>query len=167
MSLSGEYFQGLTKGKARKRVGRGIASGTGKTAGSGHKGQKARSGVAIKGFEGGQTPIHIRLPKRGFHNIFRTEYAVINLGKLQELIDNKQIKAGSSVTKEDLAKLGIIKSPAKLIKLLAKGKLKDSLKIEIDKASKVAIEAVKKAGGEVITLSPKGSSKGSTKASVS
>ena len=95
--------------KTKKRIGRGIGSGTGKTSGKGHKGQKARSGVAIKGFEGGQMPIHRRLPKRGFKNIFRTEYVPINLGIIQKLIDEKKISAAKPLDFETLLKVGLLK----------------------------------------------------------
>ena len=95
--------------KSKKRIGRGIGSGTGKTSGKGHKGQKARSGVAIKGFEGGQMPIHRRLPKRGFKNIFRTEYVPINLGIIQKLIDEKKISPAKPLDIETLLKVGLLK----------------------------------------------------------
>ncbi|MBN8532080.1 MAG: 50S ribosomal protein L15 [Alphaproteobacteria bacterium] len=137
--------------KRRMRVGRGIGSGKGKTCGRGGKGQTARTGVAINGFEGGQMPIHRRLPKRGFSNIFRTEYAVINTGDLQRFVDAKRIKADAEVTSESLQKLGLLKGSLPL-KLLAKGELKTKLKISVDKASKAAIAAVEKAGGSVTVL---------------
>ena len=95
--------------KSKKRIGRGIGSGTGKTSGKGHKGQKARSGVAIKGFEGGQMPIHRRLPKRGFKNIFRKEYVPINLGVIQKLINEKKISSEKPLNLEALLKVGLLK----------------------------------------------------------
>ena len=103
--------------KSKKRIGRGIGSGTGKTSGKGHKGQKARSGVAIKGFEGGQMPIHRRLPKRGFKNIFRTEYVPINLGIIQKLIDEKKISASKPLDIETLLKVGLLKKKNNYIKI--------------------------------------------------
>ena len=114
--------------KTKKRIGRGIGSGTGKTSGKGHKGQKARSGVAIKGFEGGQMPIHRRLPKRGFKNIFRTEYVPINLGIIQKLIDEKKISAAKPLDVEALLKVGLLKKNNNNIKILAKGEYKSKLK---------------------------------------
>ena len=106
--------------KSKKRIGRGIGSGTGKTSGKGHKGQKARSGVAIKGFEGGQMPIHRRLPKRGFNNIFRKEYVPINLGIIQKLINEKKISPDKPLDMETLLKVGLLKKNDN-IKILAKG----------------------------------------------
>ena len=104
--------------KSKKRIGRGIGSGTGKTSGKGHKGQKARSGVAIKGFEGGQMPIHRRLPKRGFKNIFRTEYVPINLGIIQKLIDEKKISPAKPLDIETLLKVGLLKKNNRYFDLL-------------------------------------------------
>ena len=114
--------------KSKKRIGRGIGSGTGKTSGKGHKGQKARSGVAIKGFEGGQMPIHRRLPKRGFKNIFRKEYVPINLGIIQKLIDEKKISVDKPLDLETLLKVGLLKKKNNNIKILAKGEFKSKLK---------------------------------------
>ena len=102
--------------KIKKRIGRGIGSGTGKTSGKGHKGQKARSGVAIKGFEGGQMPIHRRLPKRGFKNIFRKEYVPINLGIIQKLIDEKKISVEKPLDLETLLKVGLLKKKITILK---------------------------------------------------
>ena len=135
--------------KNRKRVGRGIASGTGKTAGRGHKGQKSRSGVAIKGFEGGQMPINRRLPKRGFHNGNRVEYSTINTGMLQKALDDKRIKASDKITEEFLFEKGLARKNANGIKLLAKGELTAKLSIEVTKASKSAEAVVSKAGGSL------------------
>ncbi|TNE37028.1 MAG: 50S ribosomal protein L15 [Alphaproteobacteria bacterium] len=142
--------QGATKN--RMRVGRGIGSGKGKTSGSGQKGQKARSGVAIKGFEGGQMPIHRRLPKRGFKNIFRKNYAVANLGRIQAAIDAGKLDAKATVTEEALKAAGVVGKVGAGVRLLAKGELKAKLTIEVAGASKSAVEAVEKAGGKV-TLS--------------
>ncbi len=141
--------------KARKRIGRGIGSGKGKTAGHGHKGQKARSGVAIKGFEGGQMPLHRRLPKRGFNNIFAKSYKVVNTGRLQGAID-----AGKPVDAEALKAAGLVKSAPDGIRLLAKGELKAKVNITVAGASKAAVEAVEKAGGSVtvVTKAPAGES---------
>lgn len=133
--------------KNRKRVGRGIGSGTGKTAGRGHKGQKSRSGVAIKGFEGGQMPINRRLPKRGFTNANRVEYSTVNTGDLQRAIDDKRIKTSDKLDETFLVEKGLVRKNANGVKLLAKGELKAKLTIEVTKASKAAEEAVKKAGG--------------------
>ena len=133
--------------KNRKRVGRGIGSGTGKTAGRGHKGQKSRSGVSIKGFEGGQMPINRRLPKRGFHNSNRVEYSTVNTGDLQRAIDDKRIKASDTLTETFLVEKGLVRKNSNGVKLLAKGELKTKVTVEVTKASKAAEEAVSKAGG--------------------
>src|SRR5207245_1799153 len=135
--------------KKRMRVGRGIGSGKGKTAGRGGKGQTARSGVRIKGFEGGQMPLHRRLPKRGFNNIFRLEYAEINLDRLQDAVDRKAIDSGATVTAESLVKAGVLRRSRDGVRLLGRGELKAKLTIEVHGASKSAIEAVEKAGGSV------------------
>ena len=133
--------------KIKKRIGRGIGSGTGKTSGKGHKGQKARSGVAIKGFEGGQMPIHRRLPKRGFKNIFRTEYVPINLGIIQKLIDENKISAAKPLDIETLLKVGLLKKKNNNIKILAKGEFKSKLKFIGFNFSKNAKIIVEKNGG--------------------
>lgn len=138
--------------KNRNRVGRGIGSGSGRTGGRGMKGQKSRSGVAIKGFEGGQMPITRRLPKRGFVNIFRTTFSVANLGRIQKALDEKKLSAAKAVTKETLFEAGIIGSLKKDVKLLAKGELKTKINIEVFKASDAAIKAVEKAGGSIKVL---------------
>ena len=137
--------------KNSKRVGRGIGSGTGKTSGSGHKGQKARSGVSINGFEGGQMPIHRRLPKRGFTNIFRKNYVEVNLGRMQAAIDSGKLDAGKPVDAEALVNAGVISKARDGVRMLAKGELK-SKKVEIHAAgaSKAAIAAVEAAGGKVV-----------------
>ena len=134
-----------------KRVGRGIGSGTGKTSGSGHKGQKARSGVSINGFEGGQMPIHRRLPKRGFNNIFRKDYVEVNLGTLQTAIDAGKLDAGKPVDAAALVGAGVISKPRDGVRILGKGEL-TAKKIEIHAAgaSKSAVAAVEKAGGKIV-----------------
>jgi large subunit ribosomal protein L15 len=140
--------------KKRMRVGRGIGSGKGKTSGRGGKGQTARSGVRIKGFEGGQMPMHRRLPKRGFNNVFRVEYSEINLDRLQEAIDAKAIDAGSAINAESLVKAGVLRRAKAGVRLLGRGELKAKINIEVHGASKSAIEAVEKAGGSVKILAP-------------
>jgi large subunit ribosomal protein L15 len=140
--------------KKRMRVGRGIGSGKGKTAGRGGKGQTARSGVRIKGFEGGQMPLHRRLPKRGFTNIFKLDFAEINLDRLQEAVDAKLIDAKDTITIESLVKAGVIRRAKAGLRLLGRGELKSKLTIEAHGASKPAIAAVEKAGGSVKVLAP-------------
>ena len=137
--------------KNRKRVGRGIGSGTGKTSGSGHKGQKARSGVSINGFEGGQMPIHRRLPKRGFNNIFRKNYVEVNLGRLQTAVDAGKLDASKPVDIGALLSAGVISKPRDGVRILAKGQLQ-AKKVEIHAAgaSKAAITAVEAAGGNIV-----------------
>ena len=137
--------------KSRKRIGRGIGSGTGKTSGSGHKGQKARSGVSINGFEGGQMPIHRRLPKRGFNNIFRKNYVEVNLGRLQTAIDAGKLDASKPVDIAALLSAGVISKPRDGVRILAKGELQ-AKKVEIHAAgaSKAAIAAVEAAGGKIV-----------------
>jgi len=134
-----------------KRVGRGVGSGTGKTSGSGHKGQKARSGVSINGFEGGQMPIHRRLPKRGFNNIFRKNYAVVNLGRLQDALDAGKLDASKPVDAAALVGAGVISRVRDGVRILAKGKF-TTKKVEIHAvgASRAAVEAVEKMGGKII-----------------
>ena len=141
--------------KSKKRIGRGIGSGTGKTSGKGHKGQKARSGVAIKGFEGGQMPIHRRLPKRGFKNIFRKEYVPINLGIIQKLIDDKKISPAKPLDIETLLKVGLLKKNNNYIKILAKGEFKSELKFIGLNFSKNAKIIVEKNGGTFENLNNK------------
>ena len=140
--------------KKRFRIGRGIGSGAGKTGGRGGKGQTARSGVRIKGFEGGQMPLHRRLPKRGFNNIFRVEYAEINLDRLQDAIDAKLIDAKHAITVESLVKAKVVRRPKAGVRLLGRGEIKAKLNIEVHGASKSAIAAVEKAGGTVKILAP-------------
>ncbi len=140
--------------KKRMRVGRGIGSGKGKTSGRGGKGQTARSGVRIKGFEGGQMPLHRRLPKRGFNNIFALEFVEINLDRLQQAVDAKLIDAKDTVTAETLVKAGVLRRARDGVRLLGRGEIKAKLNIEVHGASKPAIAAVEKAGGSVKILAP-------------
>jgi large subunit ribosomal protein L15 len=133
----------------RKRVGRGPGSGTGKTGGRGMKGQKSRSGVAMKGFEGGQMPLYQRLPKRGFNSINRRDYAVINLGGLQTFIDAGKIDAGGEITEEALVASGLVRRRRDGVRLLGKGELTAKVSIRVTGASKSAVEAVEKAGGTI------------------
>ena len=140
--------------KKRMRVGRGIGSGKGKTSGRGGKGQTARSGVRIKGFEGGQMPLHRRLPKRGFNNIFRLEFSEINLDRIQQAVDSKLIDVKETVTAESLVKAGVLRRSRDGVRLLGRGELKAKLNIEVHGASKPAIAAVEKAGGSVKILAP-------------
>ena len=135
--------------RPRKRVGRGIGSGTGKTSGKGTKGQKSRSGVSLLGFEGGQMPLYRRLPKRGFHNIFRKNYRVINLGRLQSAIDAGKIDPRQPITEDALVAAGLIKTRRDGIRILAKGEIKASVTLKVSGASKAAVEAVEKAGGSI------------------
>lgn len=135
--------------KLRTRVGRGIGSGKGKTAGSGHKGQKARSGVAINGFEGGQMPIYRRLPKRGFTSMNKKDFQVLNLGRLQKAIDAKKVDAGKPITIETLVEAGVVGKVVDGVRLLAKGEFTAKVEITVTGASKGAVEAVEKAGGKV------------------
>ena len=137
--------------KSKMRVGRGIGSGKGKTAGRGQKGQKSREGVSIAGFEGGQMPLHMRLPKRGFNNIFAKDFAEVNLGRIQKAIDDKKLDASGKIGLEALKKAGLIAKSRDGVRLLAKGEIKAKLDIEVAGASASAVEAVKKAGGSVVT----------------
>ncbi len=135
--------------RARLRVGRGPGSGKGTTAGRGDKGQKSRSGVAIKGFEGGQMPIYRRLPKRGFKNPFSKDFNEVNIGRLQEAIDAKKLDAKKPVTIDALLAAGVIGKRRDGVRVLAKGELKAKVALEVSGASKAAVEAVEKAGGTV------------------
>jgi large subunit ribosomal protein L15 len=135
--------------KNRKRVGRGIGSGTGKTAGRGHKGQKSRSGVSLLGFEGGQMPLYRRLPKRGFKNPFSKDFSEINIGKLQEAVDGGKVDAKKNIDAAVLIEAGLVRKSKDGVKLLAKGEIKAKLNIEVAGASKAAIAAIDKAGGKV------------------
>lgn len=135
--------------KNRMRVGRGIGSGKGKTAGRGQKGQKSRSGVAVKGFEGGQMPLHMRLPKRGFNNLFGKDYAEVNLGMIQKLIDAKKLDARSTIDHAALKAAGVARGGKDGVRLLGKGEITAKLNFSVAGASKGAVAAVEKAGGKV------------------
>jgi large subunit ribosomal protein L15 len=135
--------------KARKRLGRGIGSGSGKTAGRGVKGQKSRSGVAINGFEGGQMPLYRRLPKRGFKNIFAKEFNIVSLSRIQAAIDAKKLDAKATVNVQSLIEAGVIRRAKDGVRLLADGELKAKLTFEVAGASKAAVEKIEKAGGSV------------------
>jgi large subunit ribosomal protein L15 len=153
MSLALNKLKADNKDNSKKtRVGRGIGSGKGKTCGRGHKGQKSRSGVSIHGFEGGQMPIHRRLPKRGFNNYNRKDIEVVNLSTIQKLVDEKKISAKDTVNAELLAKLGVISNKKDGVKILAKGEIKSSVTFEVDKISSSAKQAVEKAGGKVTEI---------------
>ena len=143
--------------RPRKRIGRGAGSGTGKTAGKGHKGQKARSGVAINGFEGGQMPINRRLPKRGFNNIFRKDYAVVNLGRVQAAIEAGKLDASATIDQAALQAAGLVGASRDGVRVLAKGEISAKVTLDVAGASKAAIEAVEKAGGSVtVSVAKKG-----------
>ena len=131
------------------RVGRGIGSGKGKTSGRGVKGQKSRSGVSIKSFEGGQMPLYRRLPKRGFNPIAKTKIAILNLDKIQLYIDKKSIKISEILNCDLLIKLKLINKNSAKLKILGSGKIKDKINIEADLASKSAIEKLEKVGGSI------------------
>ncbi len=141
--------------RAKKRVGRGIGSGKGKTAGRGVKGQKSRSGVAIKGFEGGQMPIHRRLPKRGFNNIFAKDFNEVNLDRLQKAIDDKKLKEGETITVARLVEVGVLRRAKDGVRILGNGEIKAKLTIEAAGASKGAVAAIEKAGGAITIVAPK------------
>ena len=141
--------------KVSKRLGRGIGSGKGKTSGKGVKGQKARTGVAINGFEGGQMPIYRRLPKRGFTNLSRLDYAEINLGGLQTALDSGRLVADATVTVAALKAAGLITHVRDGLRLLGKGELTAKVTIEVAGATQSAIAAVEKAGGQVIVVAAK------------
>ncbi len=136
--------------KTRRRLGRGVGSGKGATAGRGDKGQKSRSGTSLKGFEGGQMPIHRRVPKHGFHNIFRKNFQVVNLGRLQAAIDSGKIDPKKEINTAILRSSGVVSRPRDGVRLLAKGDLKAKITIEVTGASKAAVAAVEKAGGKVV-----------------
>jgi large subunit ribosomal protein L15 len=142
--------------KGRMRVGRGIGSGKGKTAGRGQKGAKARSGVAINGFEGGQMPLHMRIPKRGFNNIFANDYAIVNLGAVQSAIDAGKLDAAATIDHAALKSASLARGGKDGVRLLAKGELTTKVSFLVAGASKSAIDAVEKAGGkvEVIAVVP-------------
>ncbi len=138
--------------KNRMRVGRGIGSGKGKTAGRGVKGQKARTGVSIKGFEGGQMPLHRRLPKRGFWNPFSTDYNEVNVGRIQQAVDAGKLAAGEPITIETLVASGVCSKPRDGVKILGVGDLAATLTFEVAAASKSAVAAIEKAGGSIKLL---------------
>jgi len=135
--------------KTRIRVGRGIGSGKGKTGGRGQKGQKSRSGVAIKGFEGGQMPLHMRLPKRGFNNPFGKDYAEVNLGQIQKLIDAGKLDGKNVIDHEALQAAGVARGGKDGVRLLGKGEFKAKASFKVAGASKGAVAAVEQAGGSV------------------
>jgi large subunit ribosomal protein L15 len=138
---------------SRKRLGRGIGSGSGKTAGRGVKGQKARSGVAINGFEGGQMPIYRRLPKRGFTNIFKADYVVVSLARIQAAIDAGKLDVKATVDAAALKAAGVIRRAKDGVRVLADGELKAKITLEVAGASKPAVEKIEKAGGAITLLS--------------
>jgi len=135
--------------QSRKRVGRGIGSGKGKTGGRGVKGQKSRSGVAIKGYEGGQMPIYRRLPKRGFNNIFAKDFNIVSLGRVQAAIDAGKLDAKKTVDAAALAEAGVIRRVKDGVRVLADGELKAKVKFEVAGASKSAVDKIEKAGGSI------------------
>jgi large subunit ribosomal protein L15 len=141
--------------KKRVRIGRGIGSGVGKTGGRGGKGQTARSGVRIKGFEGGQMPLHRRLPKRGFNKPFGLKFNEVNLDRVQQAIDAKKLDISGTVDAEALIKAGVLRRAKDGVRLLGMGELKSKVKFSVWGASKSAVEAVEKAGGSVTILAPK------------
>ncbi|HEY8617547.1 50S ribosomal protein L15 [Phenylobacterium sp.] len=140
--------------KNRMRVGRGPGSGKGKTAGRGVKGQKARSGVAIAGFEGGQMPLHMRMPKRGFNNPFAKQFAEVNLWRLEQAIAAGKLDAGQAIDAEALVKAGVVRRAKDGVKLLGKGELTSKINITVYSATASARAAVEKAGGSVTTTKP-------------
>ncbi|MER8393289.1 50S ribosomal protein L15 [Mesorhizobium sp. M0045] len=134
---------------SKKRLGRGIGSGSGKTAGRGVKGQKARSGVAVNGFEGGQMPLYRRLPKRGFNNIFAKSFTVVSLARIQAALDAKKLDAKTVVTAEALVAAGVIRRVKDGVRILSDGDIKAKLAFDVAGASKAAIEKIEEAGGSV------------------
>jgi len=144
--------------KNRMRIGRGIGSGKGKTGGRGGKGQTARSGVRIKGFEGGQMPLHRRLPKRGFNNIFALKLNEVNLGRVQQAIDKGSLDAKALVDAAALVKAGVLRRARDGVRLLGGGEIKAKVEFAVYGASKSAVAAVEKAGGSVKVLKPKDNS---------
>ncbi len=139
--------------KPRKRIGRGPGSGTGKTGGRGIKGQKSRSGVAIKGFEGGQMPLYQRLPKRGFNKPNRKKFAVVNLGLIQKFIDEGKLDAKAAITEDALVASGLVRRKLDGVRVLNKGEITAKVDLTVTGASKSAVEAVAKAGGSLTTAS--------------
>ena len=141
-----------TASKSKKRLGRGIGSSKGKTSGRGHKGQKSRSGVAIKSFEGGQMPLYRRLPKRGFKSISKKNIAMINLSRIQNIIKKKQILASDKISLSILQKSKLINSKYKKIKLLGSGDINEKFDVEVNFISKSAKEKIEKSGGKVTLI---------------
>ena len=141
--------------KARKRVGRGPGSGTGKTGGRGIKGQKSRSGVSLNGYEGGQMPLYMRLPKRGFNSRNKKSFAVVNLGLIQKFIDEKKLDAKAEITEEALVASGLVRRILDGVRILSKGEITAKVKLNVTGASNSAIEAVEKAGGSLTVAAPK------------
>src|SRR5215831_8125817 len=137
--------------KVHTRVGRGSSSGMGKTAGRGVKGAKARAGVSVHGFEGGQMPLYMRIPKRGFHNLFANDFAIVNLGRVQQAIDSGAFKGKDKITGDDLREAGLVRETRDGVRLLGQGELKAKLNFEVAGASRTAIAAVEKLGGTVVT----------------
>jgi large subunit ribosomal protein L15 len=137
--------------KHKHKVGRGSSSGLGKTSGRGVKGAKARTGNQVHGFEGGQMPLHMRMPKRGFRNIFALNFSVVNLNRIQKAIDDKRLDAGVKITEEVLRNAGLAHKSRDGVRLLAKGEIKSKIQIEVAGASASAKAAVEKAGGSVTT----------------
>ena len=144
--------QGATR--PRKRVGRGIASGTGKTSGKGMKGQKARSGVSLLGFEGGQMPIYRRLPKRGFTNIFRKDFAVVNLDNIAKFIEAGKLDLSKPIDEAALVASGLVRRKLDGVRVLGRGDAPKGLTLEVTGASKSAIAAIEAAGGKITVLAP-------------
>ena len=144
-----ELFDNQGARKSKIRVGRGIGSGKGKTGGRGVKGQKSREGVSIAGFEGGQMPLHMRLPKRGFNNIFAKDYAEVNLGAIQKLIDAKKLDAKGTLDHDALKAAGLARGGKDGVRLLGKGELTTKVSFKVAGASKGAVAAVEKAGGSI------------------
>jgi large subunit ribosomal protein L15 len=140
--------------KMRRRIGRGIGSGKGKTGGRGGKGQTARTGVAVKGFEGGQMPLHRRLPKRGFTNIFRKEFNEVNIGRVQQAIDAGKLDPAAPIDVEALIKAGLLRRALAGVRLLGAGEIKAKVAFTVAGASKSAVAAVEKAGGSVTVIKP-------------
>ena len=141
--------------KSRMRVGRGIGSGKGKTCGRGVKGQKARTGVAIKGFEGGQMPLHRRLPKRGFNNIFAKSYNEVSIGTIQKAIDAGKLDGKAAITVAALKDAGLVRRTLDGVRILGDGEITASVKLEVAGASKPAVAAIEKAGGSVTIVGKK------------
>jgi len=154
MSRLNEISDNPGAAKGRMRVGRGVGSGKGKTCGRGVKGQKSRGGVSINGFEGGQMPVHMRAPKRGFNSLNRARYAEVNLGRLQKAIDAGKIDAQKDVDEAALVAAGLVRRVRDGVRLLAQGDLKTKVKVVVTGATASAIAAVEKAGGSVTVTKP-------------